>query len=148
MATIPEALVVDASVALKWHLKDEADAKSALLLLDRFVSGQVALFAPSHIRYEVSAVITHATIGRAPRLTQQVARESIAAFLSLGIQTVETNDLILAALPLAHQRGIAFYDSLYLALSNQLDLPLITADGKLYDRIRSLRQVIWLGAYH
>jgi hypothetical protein len=59
MAAVAEALVVDASVAAKWHLQDEQDAERALVLFDRFVAGRVALWAPTHIRYEVPAVITH-----------------------------------------------------------------------------------------
>jgi predicted nucleic acid-binding protein len=114
MATVAEALVLDASVAAKWHLKDEEDADRAILLLNQFVAGRVALWAPSHIRYEIPSVITHATSGRAPRLSQAVAQESIAAFLALGIQTVETSDMILDAFLLVHKHGIAFYDGLYL----------------------------------
>jgi predicted nucleic acid-binding protein len=147
MATVAEALVLDASVAAKWHLKDEEDADRAILLLNQFVAGRVALWAPSHIRYEIPSVITHATSGRAPRLSQAVAQESIAAFLALGIQTVETSDVILDAFLLVHKHGIAFYDSLYLALAQQLDLPFITADRRLYERIRSVPNVVWLGIY-
>jgi predicted nucleic acid-binding protein len=147
MGTVAEALVVDASVAAKWHLKDEEDADRAILLLDRFVAGRVSLWAPSHIRYEIPSVITHATIGRAPRLSQDVAQESIAAFLAFEIQTVETNEMILDAFLLVHKRGIAFYDGRYLALAQQLDLPLMTADRRLYERIRSVSNLVWLGTY-
>jgi predicted nucleic acid-binding protein len=147
MAAAADAFVLDASVAAKWHLQDEEDADRALVLLERFVAGRVALFAPSHIRFEVPAVITHATIGRAPRVSQDVARESIEAFLALGIKTVETPALILAAFPHVHQYGIAFYDAVYLALAKQLDLPFITADRRLNDRIRNLPGVTWIGDY-
>jgi predicted nucleic acid-binding protein len=147
MATIAEALVVDASVAAKWHLQDEVDVDQARQLFDRFVAGQVDLWAPSHIRYEVPSVIAHATIGRAPRLSREVAQQSIAAFLALGIQMVETTELLLAAFLLVHQLGIAYYDGLYVGLAEQLDLPFITADRRLYERIRHLPNVVWLGSY-
>ncbi len=56
-------------------------------------------------------------------------------------------DLIPAAYALVHQHGIAFYDALYLALALQLDVPFITADRRLYQRIAQLPLVVWLGDY-
>ncbi len=47
------ALVLDASVAVKWHLKDEDYAAEAALLLEDFGQGELELVAPAQIRYEV-----------------------------------------------------------------------------------------------
>ena len=71
MVATAELLVVDASVASKWHLPDEAAADIAFLLLDRFADGTVQLIAPQHIRSEVPSAITVATRGRQPRLTPE-----------------------------------------------------------------------------
>ena len=147
MTPIPEALVVDASVAAKWHLKDEEEADKALLLLQRFTQGKVELFAPDYIRYEVAAAITFASSGRRPRIQPELAREAIEAFLALGLNTLNSNQLILESFPLVQQYNCALYDGLYLALKNRLNLPFITADGKLYQRIRHLPTIIWLGNY-
>jgi predicted nucleic acid-binding protein len=147
MEQAAEALVVDASLAVKWHLLDEEHAQEAALLLRRFMQGEIDLVAPTHLRYEVPSAIIVATLGRDPRLTAQQGREAIEDFLALGLRTVNTDTLILAAYPLVHQYGIAFYDALYLALSQQLDLPFITADGKLYQRLSQLPSVIWIGDY-
>jgi len=43
--------------------------------------------------------------------------------------------------------GCALYDALYLALSQRLAIPFITADGKLYRMIRHLPYVVWIGDY-
>lgn len=142
-----EALVVDASVATKWHLTDEADTDKARLLLTRFAQGKAELVAPDYIRYEVPSAITVATQGRQPRLTQQQGQEAIEEFLSLQIRTLDSNELILAAYPLAHQYGCAFYDALYVSLANKLSLPFITADRRLYRRIHHLPSIIWIGDY-
>jgi predicted nucleic acid-binding protein len=147
MTPIIEALVVDASVATKWHLKDEEEADKALLLLNRFTQGKVELFAPDYIRYEVPAEITFASSGRRPRIQPELAREAIEAFLALGLTTRNSNQLVLESFPLVHQYGCAFYDGLYLALKNRLNLPFITADRKLYQRIQHLPAIIWLGDY-
>ncbi len=142
-----DGLVVDASVAVKWHLKDEEHAAEALQLLMRFTNGAVTLVAPDHIRYEVASAITVATRGRQPRITQQQGKDAIEEFLALGLATVASDDLILAAYLLVHQHGIAFYDGLYLALSQLVGRPFITADGKLYQRIKTLPAVVWIGDY-
>ena len=147
MTPITEALVVDASVAAKWHLKDEEEADKAVLLLERFTQGKVELFAPDYIRYEVAAAITFAASGRRPRIQPAIAREAIAAFLALGINTLNSDQLILVAFPLVPQYDCALYDCLYVALKNRLNLPFITADRKLYQRIQHLPSIIWLGDY-
>lgn len=147
MEQTTEALVVDASVVAKWHLRDESDVDKADLLLARFVAGEVALVAPEQIRYEIPSTISVTTVGKTPRMSIEDGQAAIEKFLALGIQTFSTNALILSAYTLVHQRAIAFYDGLYLALSRQLGIPLITADNRLYQRIKSLPEVIWIGDY-
>ena len=139
--------MVDASVAVKWNLGDEEHAHKAILLLTRFARGQTDLFAPDYIRYEVPSAITVATQGRGARITQVQGKEAIEEFLNLGVRTVDSDELILAAYPLVQRYGCALYDALYLALAQRLDLPFITADLKLYRRIRHLPGIVWIGDY-
>lgn len=142
-----EALVVDASVAAKWHLSDEADSDKALAILEPFIQGRLALLAPAHVRYEVASAIAVATIGREPRLTREQGQEAIAEFLATGIHLEADSALILAAYLLVHQYGCALYDALYLALAERLDLRFITADRRLYERVRHLPNVVWIDDY-
>jgi predicted nucleic acid-binding protein len=147
MAGPANALVVDASVAAKWHLVDEEESDKALALLERFANGAVALWAPDQIRYEVPSAITVATTGRNPRLQVTVGRQAIEKFLSLGLSTVNDTELIVAAYDLVHLHGCAMYDALYLALAERLGVPLITADRRLYNRVGHLTHVLWIGDY-
>lgn len=147
MAEATEALVVDASVAIKWHLTDEDHSDQALALLSRFAHGQARLTAPAPIRYEVPSAITAATLGQSARLTRDQAQEVIAEFLALAVPTDGGDEIIEEAFPLAEQYGIAFYDALYLALSLRLFVPFITADWRLYRRVHRLSNVVWIGDY-
>ncbi len=142
-----DALVVDASVAAKWHLEDEDHVAEATLVLERFARGELELLAPSQIRYEVPSTFTTATLGSNPRLTVQEARLAIEEFLSLAIIVVDDDQLILSAFDLSKQYNCAIYDALYLALSQRLNIPFITADNRLYQRISHLPQVIWIADY-
>jgi predicted nucleic acid-binding protein len=85
-----------------------------------------------------------ATLGSAPRLTIQEGREAIEEFLALDLATVGTDQLILAAYPLVQQFAIAFYDALNLALAFETAYPLVTADGRFYDRVRQLPEALWI----
>jgi predicted nucleic acid-binding protein len=147
MASPASNLIVDASVATKWHLTDEDEVEKALLVLERFANGEIVLWAPEQIRYEVPSAITAATLGSQPRVSREVARQSIEKFLALGLSVAGSSTLMLAAFDLVHQQGCAFYDALYLALAEEMGLPFITADWRLYLRIRQLPYVIWLGDY-
>jgi predicted nucleic acid-binding protein len=147
MASPADALVVDASVAVKWHLKDEEYAAESTLLLTRFAQGQVELFAPSHLNYEVASAISVATLRQPPRLSQTEGREALEELVSLGLRTVDDPTLTLEAYDLVHQHGIALYDALYLALSLRLQIPLLNADSKLQQRVGHLANVVWIGDY-
>ncbi len=142
-----QAFVVDASVAAKWHLPDEEDVAAANLLLVRFAAGDLGLVAPAVIHLEVASAITAAPLGRRPRISIQEGELAIAAFLATAIETRSERDLIPIAFALVHRNGCAFYDALYLALAQLLNLPFITADRKLYRRVAHLPDIVWLADY-
>lgn len=139
--------MVDASVVVKWHVHGEKHTEQARLLLSHFAQGKVHLVAPDLIRYEVPSALTAATLGSNPRLTYTQGREAIEEFLSLDIEAVDCGGLVLASYALVHQLGCALYDTLYLALSQDYDIPLITADRRFYAKVCHLPNVLWIGNY-
>ena len=144
---MPARLVVDASVAVKWHLQDEEHVDQALALLDQFATGVVELVAPDQIRYEVPSAITVATRRAPTRLTMEQGDEAIEEFLALRLTTLRDDELILRAYKLVHQYAIVFYDALYLACALQLNCPLVVADDRFYQHIRALPSIIWISDY-
>jgi len=144
MAQALKALVVDASVATQWYLRDEVDAPRSALVLDAYLAGTTVLFAPDHIRYEVPSALKVATRITPPRLTDIQAQQALTTFLRLGFPTINDNALIAAGYAAAGTYGCAFYDGLYVALAQRLGIPLITSDAKLYRYVRQLPDVVWI----
>lgn len=145
MTQASSELVLDASVAVKWYLVDEANSQLALSVSRAFTSGRVRLFAPDHIRYELGSALRVASRTRPPRLSEADAEANLVDFAQLGVRMVNDPALILEAFRVAGVTGCAFYDGLYVALAQRLGIPLITADRKLYDRIRGLPAALWIG---
>lgn len=142
-----KTLVVDASVAVKWYLADEPDVERARAVFERFLAGELRLIAPGQIRYEVASAITVATRARTPRLAREEGATAIREFLALRIEMFDEDGMIVDAYRLVHQHGVAFYDALYLALAERLAVPFITADRRLYERVRQLLYVMWIADY-
>ena len=147
MALDVPTLVVDASVAVKWYLSDEDYADQAGALLSQFRQGDIKLVAPEQIRYEVASAITVATRGRAPRLTLEQGRRAIGEFLALDLETLGDDELVRLAYGITHEYDCAFYDALYLALAQEMGVPFITADGRLYRRVRAIPTVLWISDF-
>ncbi|MHB8575578.1 MAG: type II toxin-antitoxin system VapC family toxin [Dehalococcoidia bacterium] len=147
MANPDDEAILDASIAAKWYLNDEEFVDECQLLLDRYVDGSLRLIAPLHILYEVPNAILVASRRQPPRLPRDQALTAIREFISLAIPTVHDEALVWAATVLAEQTGCALYDGLYLALSNRLSLPLITADTKLYQLVGHLPNVVTITDY-
>lgn len=142
MAT--NAVVVDASVAVKWHLITEDDALVSGRVLAAYVKGGFDMHAPQHIRYEVPSAITIASRGRQPRLSVDEARDAIDEFLDIRMTLYSDDDLVREAFAAVQKFGCAFYDGLYVALAQRLALPFVTADRKLYDLIADAPGAVWI----
>ena len=134
-----DRLVVDATVAGKWFLKDplETDTDLADDLLIALLAGDVEFYAPRIITYEVPGLLTRACLTRPPgtgtaRLAKDQALQCVREFFVLPIQIVETTGQEAeAALGLAVDYSKGFYDMTYIRLAQQLDCRWCTADRKV-----------------
>jgi predicted nucleic acid-binding protein len=136
--------VIDASVVLKWYLADEDLGSQALLVLEKFLSGELALVAPSLIEYEVMNGLVIAQ--RKGRISDRIIHQAGEGFLSLSIEQMALSNFISEALHFCRVYHRSLYDASYLALAKKEDIPLITADKELYNTIRkNFRQLKWLG---
>ena len=68
-------------------------------------------------------------------------------FRRLPVKTYPSKALMQTAWEVAIEAGVSVYDALYLSLAYDRDCSLITADRKLYDRVRQAypqTETIWL----
>jgi predicted nucleic acid-binding protein len=145
MASWPR-YVVDATVAVKWHLRDEQDTDAADVVLTDFREGRIRLLAPDHIRYEVPNAI--ATALRTGRLTSDQGAAAIELFLAWRLPTVRDDALIKAAYAHAVRFGCALNDGLYLALADAAGCRLIHADRRLRNTLGAgFAPALWLADY-
>jgi predicted nucleic acid-binding protein len=135
--------VVDASVAVKWHLRDEQFTSQADALLAGFRDGRWNLAAPESLRYEVAGAMRKAV--RMHRLTREQGRAAITGFLGWNVPVVASDTLLLAAYDYSWRFGCSYYDGLYLALSDSMECPFVYADSRLHHSLDArFPRAIWL----
>jgi predicted nucleic acid-binding protein len=137
--------VVDASVAIKLFINEAlSDQAEALFLILETVPA--AIHVPDLFYIECTNVLwKHIT-----RFGYQAdkAREDLAALRGLSLHSYATTDLMEEALGIALAHDITAYDGCYVALGEQLKIPVISADGKLIQKMaNTVHEVQWLGDF-
>ena len=127
-----DALVVDASVAVKWLIEEEG-TREALLL-----RGRVRLIAPDLLTAECANILSK-KVQRGELLTQEAL---LAARLlqAADIELAPTRTLMETATRMAIELGHPAYDCLYLAVAVDRKCRLVTADGRLLGKLRERRE--------
>ena len=137
-----EFVVVDASLAIKWLIEEE-DSPLAQSILRIWERQNLRIVAPFFMPFEVANVVyRHVMTGS---LTLERAKFLITNLLVDRIELRHEWHLHSRAIELATQlnQGAA-YDSHYLALAEQLDCELWTADAKFFRASNSVTQRVRL----
>ena len=116
--------VVDASVAIKWYVR-EADSETA----HRILLAPVNLHAPALLRIELANGLWKHWRKKLTSI-EQVGEAMASLDRTIGYWR-EPEALIAAALKLSFALDHAVYDCIYLALAQELGAPLVTADRRL-----------------
>lgn len=125
-------LVVDASVAAKWFLRDEPDVDAADSLWDEVVAGRLALSAPAQIEVEVVAAIRKASLRG--RVDDETSHELVMEWLgefSPSLMLVPNVTLLADAHHNSLLLGVTTFDALYVTLAEQTGFDLVVADRRL-----------------
>lgn len=137
-----EAAVVDASVALKWVVGEAGEDDAAKLAGSQ-------LSAPDILLAECGSALW--AKARRGEIARDEAQSALAALRRAPVVLIPVPVLVDDALRLALLIGHPIYDCLYLALSLQTKIPMVTADrclaaalapyGELADRLVLLSEL-------
>ena len=120
-------LVVDASVAVKWFIRDsneENDVVSAVDILVGIGKNSIELIQPPHWIAEVTAVLA--------RLQPDLSDDAIDLLDAMELPTRAESSVYKLASHLATELNHHLFDTLYHALALQDNATLITADRRYF----------------
>ena len=145
----PSAVVVDASVAVKWVLPEEwTDRAQALMAAS--IQARQRLVGTPHLSIEVVNAIYQRRRG-APqeRLSETEADQALARFLAFPLELLSPTPLYEQAFAFARTHGLSnVYDSAYVVLAQLLNTTLWTADETLLNALGTAAPwVRFIGAY-
>jgi len=125
--------VLDASVLVDYLAGGEHAERSR----ERLLGAGESLWAPHLVDAEVGHVLRRAvTIGE---LRQSAARAALEDLTDMPLRRAGHVGLLERAWKL--RSNITFYDALYVALAERVDMPLVTLDARL-ERVPGVRAVI------
>jgi len=126
----PPIVVVDSSVAIKWVVP-EHDSDLAEQLVDAY-----SLVAPDLIYAECTNTLWKKT--RRGEMSVSEAMSGTTVVDDFAVRTVSMRELVPLAAELSLRLDHAAYDCFYLALSQLLECPFVTADAKLHRKVHDL----------
>ena len=124
----PRELVLDTSVAVKFHVPEEQH-EEARALRTAFEEGWTELLTPGTILPEAFNAFWQ--LHRRGELSREEVREGWALISNLPLSLYASEDLMPRAVELTFETGVIIYDALFLALAEDGDTVILSADGKL-----------------
>ena len=134
--------VIDASVAVKWFIKEgEKDREAALAIRQRHINGQAQMIVPELFLLEVPNAIK---AGR--RGTEEELADVLDVLTDMGIQIERhSKEILRKTNALAWAYKLTWYDAVYVAVAESLGFPMVTADEALVRKMRGHSIVLRLG---
>ncbi len=138
--------VVDASLAVKWLLKEPLTGK-ALALAEEWADTDTTPTGPCLLLVEATNVFHRRALSG--QISQSQAKELLTGFFNMGIEIRESSQLQVRALELAQELQLPIvYDVHYLALADMLECDLWTADERFFNSVKQrYPRVKWLGNF-
>jgi predicted nucleic acid-binding protein len=128
--------VVDASVVLKWFLR-EVDSAAADLLFENFLNDEVELLAPDLIVVETASALWKRAMIR-KEMSAEEATLIHRDLLTLPLSLVASGTLVDAALQIALKHKHSVYDAFYCALAIERQCDFVTADRVLANKLQDV----------
>ncbi|MDJ0514773.1 MAG: type II toxin-antitoxin system VapC family toxin [Trichodesmium sp. MO_231.B1] len=126
--------VVDASVGIKQFIPNPLLGKTKQLFANLSYS-TIEIYVPD--LFYVESANTLWKYIRAGQLTSKQVQEYLSVLKMYPLQVVSTVELMETAVNIAVYQNISVYDATYVALSENVEAPLLTLDKKLLNSLRN-----------
>ncbi len=126
---------IDASFLLKLFLPEEK-SKKAEETWKRWINESIEIVAPALIIFEFSSVLRNKVY--MGLIDNRIGMDIINQLKELDILLVYNDDILSIAWEMGDiQKSSTLYDYFYIALAKYLNIPLWTADKKLYNSVKN-----------
>lgn len=132
-------MVLDASIILKWFMQENLSDK-AKAIRNAHLEGRFTITIPDIAIYEIGNALRYE-----PEFSPKEVSRAIAELYELDLDIIAPLPYLAApTAAIAYQSEITFYDAFYLALAKELNLQFVTADEKLYRKVKDYSHIILL----
>lgn len=140
MASRP--LLLDSSVVVKWF-RDEVDSDKAVAIQADFVRGALDIRISELTFFETANALRYS----GDYASDEVS-DCLDSIVALGVSAYGFDfDVLKLAVHGSFASGISIYDAFLIALAKSYGLSLVTADEKLFARIKGDASVLQLSAW-
>lgn len=134
-----KTLVLDASVIIKWFTQEEK-REQAINLRENYINGEIEIVVPDLLLYEISNALRFNS-----NFQEEDIKEAIQSLFDMEISIiVPVPEILQKTINIAYSKEITIYDALYIALAQIIDFDFITADEKLYEKLKDNKNVYLL----
>lgn len=135
-------LLLDSSVVVKWF-RNETDSDKALAIQTEFLRGELDIQISELTLYETANALRYS----GDHTSDQVC-ECLDSIVRLGITAYAFDwDVLKAAVDGSFDRGFSIYDAYLVALAKTHGLTLVTADAKLFAKVKGDGDVLPLRSW-
>ncbi|MEK6693620.1 MAG: type II toxin-antitoxin system VapC family toxin [Nitrospirota bacterium] len=130
-------IVLDSSVVLKWVFDEEDAYERAIKYRRMHISGEEVVVVPSLFFYEIANVLATKT-----KLSNPEAADFFLTFWNFDLELFNFGlDEFLSGITLSRRYEITLYDAAYIELAKRLRCSFVTADRRLYEKVKGFKEV-------
>jgi predicted nucleic acid-binding protein len=133
--------VIDASVAIKLFVVDPLSDKVDALFAHLGADPECRFYVPDLFYIECTNILWKYV--RLSPYSAADAERNLAQLYALSLQRTSTAELMTDALKIGLAHGISAYDACYVALSQRLTVPMVTADQKLVRKLATSSPLVY-----
>jgi predicted nucleic acid-binding protein len=127
---MPDKVALDSNILAAMFFKEDASPRALKAVVEPdLVTLDLAVAEVGNVAWKL---VVHSEENKELTLT---ALRKCMSFISEACDVIRAQDLVAEAYEISVENKVAFYDSLFLALAKREQVPLLTLDRKLYEKV-------------